>query len=72
MEKKMKIKKLQKIHNSLVNGQRKQMTEQIKEYGTYDFFNDYAEFLKNSGHNKSMYMAYYTDCVVSFHRILNR
>ena len=63
---------IETIHESLVNGQRKQMVKQIKEYGLYDFFSDYDGYLRNfyveieSGHH------YFVDAVVSYHRITNR
>jgi hypothetical protein len=41
------IMKIETIHESLVNGQRRQMVEQIKEYGLYDFFSDYRDYLKD-------------------------
>ena len=41
----MKTEKLENIHLSIVNGQNKQANQQIKEYGLYDFFDDYAGYL---------------------------
>jgi len=40
--------KIEEIHNSLVNGQRKQMVTQIDAYGLYDFWSDYANFLEEN------------------------
>ena len=37
---------LQTIHNSMVNGNKKQMVRQIDKYGTYDFFYDYGYYLQ--------------------------
>ena len=34
------------IHESLVNGQRRQMANQIDEYGLYDFWEDYLRYLQ--------------------------
>ena len=36
---------IEDIHNSIVNGQRKQAVKQMDEYGVYDFVDDYAEYL---------------------------
>ncbi len=63
---------IEEIHESLVNGQRKQMTSQIDEYGTYDFFTDYRDFLKEfycGEYYESNGFGYFTDCVISYHRI---
>ena len=59
------------IHESLVNGQRQQMVNQIDEYGLYDFWKDYHEYLL------SLYAdygvdSYFTDAVISYFRIKNR
>jgi hypothetical protein len=62
--------KIETIHESLVNGQRRQMVEQIKEYGLYDFFSDYRDYLKD------LYAGggfdYFADATISYHRITNR
>jgi hypothetical protein len=36
---------IEEIHLSFVNGQNKQAHRQIKEYGLYDFFDDYSSYL---------------------------
>ena len=59
---------IEEIHNSLLNGQRKQMAAQIKEYGLYDFWADYKAFLDHIGAN----IGYFQDAVISYHRIENR
>lgn len=60
------------IHESLLNGQRKQMTEQIDEYGLYDFFEDYNTYLSTLYEKAESKHSYFLDCVVSYHRIKNR
>lgn len=60
--------KLETIHEGLVNGQRKQMVEQINEYGLHDFFADYLNYLNEIGENPGVF----ADCVISYHRITNR
>lgn len=62
---------LEDIHNSLVNGQRKQMVEQIEDYGLYDFFDDYAGYLYSS-YAMAAAFGYLRDAVSSYHRIKNR
>ena len=62
--------KIEEIHNSLVNGQRKQMVTQIDAYGLYDFWSDYVDFLgENSMSNQYVWFA---DAVISYHRIKER
>jgi len=59
---------IETIHESLVNGQRRQMVNQINEYGLYDFFAHYLDYINKIGAN----IGFFTDCVVSYHRISNR
>jgi hypothetical protein len=63
---------LESIHESLLNGQRTQMTKQIDEYGLYDFFEDYNTFLSDLYDNLNVKHSYFLDCVVSYSRIKNR
>ena len=56
------------IHESLINGQRKQMSDQIDEYGLYDFWEDYRRFLNET----SADLSDFADAVISYHRIRNR
>jgi hypothetical protein len=64
--------KLGEIHESLVNGQRRQMVKQIDEYGLYDFWSDYATYLQELyAHVESQY-TYFVDAVDSYHRIKSR
>ena len=60
------------IHESLVNGQRQQMVEQINDYGLYDFFSDYEDYLNTLYANESAEYAYFREAVTSYHRITNR
>ena len=68
----MKRDNLEEIHNSLINGQRRQMVEQIDNYGLYDFWNDYQIHLTNLCPTANMAYHYFSDCVISYHRITNR
>ena len=63
---------LNEIHDSLINGQRRQMVEQIKEYGLYDFWSDYLNFLQHTYVNTESHLTYYSDAVISYHHIENR
>ena len=67
---------LDTIHDSLVNGQRKQMVKQIDDCVLYDFWNDYADYLKalyvDKSVDKSSAYDYFKDAVVSYFRIKNR
>ena len=73
-EMKTKQKKITKIHNSLLDGQRKQMCDLIDEYGLYDFWSDYLTYLLEkdelSGYDESE--GYFADATISYHRIRNR
>jgi len=62
---------IEEIHNSLVNGQRKQMVTQIDEYELFfDFWSDYANFLEESGISNEY--EWFKDAVISYHRIKER
>ena len=63
---------IEKIHDSLVNGQRKQMVKQIDEYGLYDVWFDYGRYLKELYEGPDAWFEYYSDAVQSYHRIKNR
>ena len=62
---------IETIHASLVNGQRRQMVDQIQEYGLYDFWADYRDFLKDV-YNAQDALSYFTDATISYFRITNR
>jgi len=64
--------KIETIHNSLINGQRTQMVDQIKEYGLYDFWSDYLQYLRDTNGTITYILFWYSDCVISYHRITNR
>lgn len=63
---------VEQIHESLVNGQRRQMVEQIKEFGEYDFFSEYQAFLEYTYYNAETEYRYFIDATVSYFRITNR
>lgn len=68
----MKKEQIEQIHLSLVNGQRKQMAEQITEYGLYNFYEDYDNYLSELYIHAESKHEYFRDAVISYHRIVNR
>jgi len=60
------------IHESLINGQRRQMADQIDEYGLYDFWEAMSKYLMGIYPAPSLAYSAYTDIVASYHRIRNR
>lgn len=63
---------IETIHKSMVNGQRRQAVSQIDEFGLYDFFEYYADYLENLYVDKGVAFAYLKDAASSYHRIKNR
>lgn len=63
---------IETIHESLINGQRRQMVEQIDEYGVVDFWEDYKVWLSTSGINPYKEYDGFADAVISYHRIKER
>jgi hypothetical protein len=66
-----KEKAIYEIHQSLINGQRQQMIKQIKAYGLYDFWSDYADYLSDICNKEDEYN-YFKDATMSYFRITNR
>ena len=64
------LEQMEDIHESLINGQRKQCVKKIDEYGNYDFWEDYKDFLDETYVNKGF--EYFTDMTISYFRIKNR
>lgn len=65
--------KLIAIHESLINGQRRQMVDQINaHFIMYDFWKKYLEFLDDCGYNKENILDYFSDAVISYHRLTGR
>ena len=62
---------IEAIHDSLVNGNRRQMVGQINEYGLYDFWSDYKHMLITL-YDDSGVLSYFSDAVISYHRITSR
>jgi len=67
----MKYEEIETIHMSLVNGQRKQMAAQMEEYGMYDVFSDYSNYLLDTQSMTDAY-SYLADAVNSYFKIKNR
>jgi uncharacterized protein (DUF2461 family) len=62
-----KQEQLEVIFNSLINGQRRQMVEQIDEYLPADFFPDLLDFLRELFPDSALY--YFADATNSYFRI---
>ena len=61
------------IHESLINGQRKLFVKQVDDYGLYDFWADYKEYLKDTYTRPETAIArYFTDATISYFRIKTR
>lgn len=60
------------IHESMINGQRRQAVEQMKEYSLYDFFADYSTFLKANYEEAHEREQFILDAANSYFRITNR
>ena len=58
------------IHNSLINGQLKQMVEQIDDYGLYDFWEDYKDYLNDMEQGVAYNL--FAKATISYNRIKNR
>lgn len=65
------MKQIAIIHESLVNGQRRQMVEQIDDYGVYDFWAEYQNYLSDL-YDINGAFDYFTDAVRSYFRIKGR
>lgn len=69
----MNIGGLFSIHESISDGQRKQMADQIDEYGLYDFWADYKHYLMAvCSLPCEEAFEHYTDAAISYHRIRYR
>ena len=67
-----KQEQIEEIHNSLVNGQRRQMASQIDELGLYDFWDEYRKYLELLYIDIKSQFYYFDDAVISYNRIKNR
>lgn len=67
-----KLEKLENIHSSMLNGQRKAAVELIDEFGLYDFFAEYLHYLEVLYYDSLAISDYFKDAVVSYNRIKNR
>ena len=56
---------------SLTNGQRRQMADQIDAYGLHDVWADLLAVLAEGG-DEAAGLATFADAVISYHRIRNR
>jgi hypothetical protein len=66
----MKIEILE-IQESFINGQNKQAVKQIDEYGLYDFWEDYYDYL-NGLYDEDGQLEYFTNATIIYFRLKNR
>ena len=66
------LENIEEIHESLVNGQRRQCVKMIDEFGLYDFWDQYADYLVDLYTSPDSRWRYFTDMAISYHRIKNR
>ena len=64
--------KLETIHASHVNGQMRQLVEQIDDYGLYEFWADYRDYLSNLYKETESQLDYFTSATIAYFRIKNR
>ena len=64
----MNTEAIQEIINSKVNGQKKQMVDQIRDYGAADFFVDLGQFINESDFLK---MSLHAEIGISYHAIVS-
>lgn len=63
---------LETIHESLINGQRRQMIGRIKEYGAIDFWPHYRQYLRDIYVERGDQYMWFADAVISYFRIEGR
>ena len=64
--------KLELIHYNFMNGNTKDAVNFIDEYGLYDFFDHYNNWLFTIYENLEAIHEYYVDATVKYFRIKNR
>jgi len=62
---------INEILESLANGQRRQMADQVDAYGLYDVWADLRAVLAEGG-DEAAGLSTFADAVISYHRIRNR
>ena len=68
----MNTEQLENIECNLINGNRRDCVRMIDEYGLYDFWADYKEYLTNLYVNERDRYTQFTDMTISYFRIKNR
>lgn len=68
----MDTEKLESIENNLINGNRSDCVRMIDEYGLYDFWPDYKQYLFDLYVNERDRYTQFTDMTISYFRIKNR
>lgn len=65
----MSTKELEEIYNNFINGNLKDMTKNINEYGLYDVFTDLFKYLDNHCNNR---YDIFVEIVLAYHKIQYR
>ena len=70
----MDYENIKNIHENLINGNRRDCVKLIKEYGLYDFWPDYRDYLKQTyGSELDNHASnYFIEMTISYFRITNR
>lgn len=63
---------IEEIHESLINGQRKQAVSQIQECGVCNFWEEYKHYLESTYGDYKTVFKYFSDMTISYHRVTNR
>ena len=64
--------KIELIHLQFVNGNRKDAINLIDEYGLYDFFEDYKDYLTELYISDESVLEYFSGITITYFRIKNR
>jgi len=63
--------KIENIHENLINGNRKACVILINQYGLYDFWSDYRDYLSDICDKEQEYL-FFQDMTISYFHITNR
>ena len=68
----MKVDDIREVHDNLINGNRRDMVDNIDNYGLYDFWDDYGNFLAQLYIKPDDQYQYFRDATISYFRISER
>ena len=67
----MNSEKLAVILDDLINGRGREMVKKIEDYGLYNFWADYREYLAGVSTDKNVQHGYFTSTTISYFKIKN-